>query len=128
MAIDINTYKNFEKNNKNIYVSDFKNRNDRTLIFGYTVEKYSFHVYLKNNMLHICIYNDQNKIIYYDTSEYFNVDHLSPSKRSYPESFDEEFLKIALDKTDIWSFNPTKYDNSRYERVKDVQFHGKIKD
>lgn len=84
---------------KLIEVEDLVNQNDRTLLYGYTLERKTFHVYLKNQNIYTVVYET-------DYSEYTpkpknmrqieiitNHDYV-PSKRLYPERCDYEFCRL----------------------------------
>jgi hypothetical protein len=84
--------------------SDLVNKKDRTLLYGYTIERDTFHVYLKNKFIHIHIYG-------WDTDDLqrgkftkitkrgrvLPVEELIPNKRVYPAKSDYEFCKKLLD-------------------------------
>jgi hypothetical protein len=71
-----------------------------TLVYGYTVERDTFHVYAKDGMLHRFIYrtylsNDVH-VIAYEAREAFEAVELSPSKAIYWQRSDFEFcMRLA---------------------------------
>ena len=98
-----------------------KDKTDRTLLYGYDLDRSTVHVYLLHGEIKIHRYGrdyDDNKVL-----DSFGFENL-PSKRVYPESTDSEFLKLLF-KQDIWpSF--TTYDEKRYLKTKDRKFVGEI--
>lgn len=92
-----------------------------TLLWGYTCERYSFHVYIKDGLLHRLIYStSESKVIDHISGESLKAEDLHPDKRIYPEATSFDFI-IALYKA---GQDPsiTRYDHERPER----QWHGKI--
>lgn len=80
-----------------ITVKDLVNKQDRTLLYGYTCSRETFHVYLKNLEIHTIIYQmdylthkpiNMREILVEDNYKYI------PDKRLYPETCDYEFLKL----------------------------------
>lgn len=72
-----------------------KNQDDRTLLYGYTVARYTVHIYLKDGSVYGVAYKryditDSGGIII-DTSSIANI---IPSKRTYPECSDYEFCML----------------------------------
>jgi hypothetical protein len=87
-----------------ITADDLKNKSDRTLLYGYTCERHTFHVYIKDKEIHVIIYDNdytgENKVK--NVREFIpkgNRDFV-PDKRLYPEACDYEFCSI-LRKMDI---------------------------
>lgn len=74
---------------------------DRTLLFGYTLERETFHVYLKDKTIHTIIYklryrNDDMVGVPMDMREIFvgsNRDYV-PDKRLYPAKCDYMFCTL----------------------------------
>lgn len=91
-------------------IHDLANRRPRTLIFGYTVDRNTFHVYLgAHDLIHVLIYSelwapeDSNEnqprflILSHTAGENGGVtdnSQFTPSKRIYPESCDLEFCQV----------------------------------
>lgn len=83
-----------------ICVEDLKpNLKDRTLLYGYTCERETFHVYLKDEEIHVvAYYNDYSsdkvkpknirEIVVKTNNEFV------PDKRLYPETCDYDFCKL----------------------------------
>jgi len=107
----------------------FFNLNPRTLLYGYTCARNTFHVYFDNKCyVNKFIYDFvYDKILFHKRYEILtNVDlkDLVPDKRVYPESMDYEFLLILLTNQVYVPF--TCYNEPRFEQVKNLQYHGEV--
>ncbi|HUS50109.1 MAG TPA: hypothetical protein VMZ91_08080 [Candidatus Paceibacterota bacterium] len=96
-------YSSLENFSNIICPSDLKNQKDRTLVYGYDLERNTFHLYLKDNLFHRIIYNDKisDKIPTTIIDEDYNLENIElhgciPSKRVYPECSDSDFCKILI--------------------------------
>jgi hypothetical protein len=67
--------------------SMLKNQQNRTLIWGYTLERMDFHVYLKNGDIYIYV---EGQPLVEESTVTSNLWYV-PSKRAYPECCDYEF-------------------------------------
>lgn len=103
--------------------SDFLNKENRTLLYGYEINRSTTHIYMLNEEIHYLNYDFKKEIKIYETLKAFTDVHI-PSKRSYPESTDPEFLKLAIENGIEICF--TTYDEKRYEKIKDDIFQGDI--
>lgn len=75
----------------------FIDSKEGTLLWGYTCERYSFHVYLKDNKIHRLIYNKtENKILDYICGDELKAEDLYPDKRTYPEATSYDFMMALL--------------------------------
>lgn len=89
---------------------------DRTLLYGYTCERKTFHVYLKNMKIHVVVYNvdySGNKprpVNMREIEVHSNQDYI-PDKRLYPETCDYRFCKL-LKRYGLW-LPFTTYDEKR---------------
>jgi len=106
-----------------ISVTDLIDRRDRTLIYGYTLDRYTFHVYLKGGKIHRYIYSEYVNVEGYD--EYIcgaglPVKSVIPDKRIYPAKSDYEFCKILMKGGEFLSF-------TTFENENDDQYKGQIK-
>lgn len=101
-----------------IKVGDLKNMNDRTLIWGYDLERNSFHVYMKDDTLFKVVYSYLDILICSVQGESLDVAACIPSKRIYPEASDLEFCEILMKRGQTLPF--TTFDEKREER----QYHG----
>ena len=97
-----------------IEVSDLINRSDRTLIYGYTCDRETFHVYLKEEMFHKIIYNHSYKLVsdegeinprviqleVIETESFYSAapNKFIPNKRVYPERCDYELCNLLKNK------------------------------
>ena len=86
-------------NNELVTDSDLYNLNDRTLLYGYTCDRETLHVYLKDGGIHTVIYKLRgfnDGVADYDIREVnvkSNEDYVQ-SKRLYPNACDFEFCKL----------------------------------
>jgi hypothetical protein len=95
---------------------------DRTLLYGYTVEKHTFHVYLKDGLIHRVIYNQRDEVLDYQAHATWEAPSLVPDKRAYPERTDAGFARLMLHhRIDI---HYMKFNQDRYDCFKDRKFHG----
>jgi len=78
-----------------ITINKLKDKSDRTLLYGYTCNRDTWHVYIKNGDIHTIIYrpkeNPEERIVR------CNFDYV-PSKRLYPECCDYEFCRLLNEK------------------------------
>ena len=109
-----------EEKLKVITVSDLINKKDRTLLYGYTCTRETFHVYLKTMKIHVVIYQNyygcgiakpknMREIIVES-----NIDYI-PDKRLYPEACDFEFCKLLKEKDFHLPF--TNFNNDRETNI-----------
>lgn len=83
-----------EKQNPNsdlIKGSELKNQESRTLIYGYDLDRNTFHVYLKNGEIMTVMYDFDGEVTPVRVDGNFGF---VPSKRVYPESCDYEFCML----------------------------------
>lgn len=120
---------------KSIYISDLKNKKSRTLLYGYTDDRYSWHLYLnKDKNFKFIMYssdyswnNDTSAIVSILNFEHIitNVQNLTARvKRLYPESCDYEFCVLA--KQNGMPLNFVHFDVKRQDQVNRLQYHGKL--
>lgn len=76
-----------------IHVSDVLGP-DRTLVYGYTIDRNTFHAYKKDNELVVVIYDYGGNLIFRDKGSALEADVFVPSKRAYPERCDYPFALI----------------------------------
>lgn len=97
--------------------SDLHDKSDRTLLYGYTCSRSTFHVYMKNQEIHTLIYKrglDNKPVDLRERTVTCNREYL-PDKRLYPETCDYEFCKLLKDAGYNLPF--TCWDNEREEDV-----------
>jgi len=74
-----------------IAVNDLNDMSDRTLLYGYTCDRDTWHVYLKNNQIISVIYKYKKQP---ERMDIYSNEHYVPDKRLYPECCDYEFCKL----------------------------------
>ena len=91
---------------KTVFAGEFATM-DRTLIYGYTVERDTFHVYAKDGELHKFIYRTERPkhggdfdrvlvVVLYERRRTYEAQELSPSKAIYWERSDFDLcMKLA---------------------------------
>ncbi|MGJ4945150.1 hypothetical protein ACQR1W_31635 [Bradyrhizobium sp. HKCCYLS1011] len=66
----------------------------RTLLYGYNVDRLSWHVYQLDGWLHHAIYmGDNGRAEFHDCGDKLLASSLSPNKRLYPEACDFAFCR-----------------------------------
>ena len=90
----------------------------RTLLFGYTCNRNTFHVYVKNNLINILEHDYDKYVVSHQVSDQFAVSALVPNKRVYPERTEKNFAQLLLNRGASFSF--TTYT----EGVKKAAFYG----
>ena len=100
-------------------VDDLNNKQNRTLLYGYTCNRETWHVYLKDEVIYTVMYGGYDNI---DISEVYvktNNDYI-PNKRLYPECCDYEFCKLLKEYEVFIPF--TTYNKEREYS----QYYGKL--
>lgn len=101
-----------------ITAKHLKNKEDRTLIYGYDCDRNTFHVYLKDEQIHILKYNSREV---FPKLEAFSNDDYVPNKRVYPEYSDFEFCKLLKEQDIHISFlsysEPAKEPNPYFGKI-----------
>lgn len=60
---------------------------DRTLLRGYTCDRDTWHVYLKDGDIHLLVYSYPDVVVRHEARDsWMNPEDLVPDKRVYPES------------------------------------------
>lgn len=78
---------------KFITAKDLTNKQNRTLLYGYTLERNTWHVYLKDNAIYTVVYGykeEPKECIVKDNFDYI------PDKRVYPAKSDYEFCSLLI--------------------------------
>lgn len=70
---------------------DLSNQDDRTLLYGFDVDRNTWHIYLKNSQIFALYYTQEGELSELTITE--NSDYV-PNKRLYPERCDYEFCKL----------------------------------
>lgn len=102
-----------------IELTMMQDRFDRTLLWGYTTERCSWHVYLQNRQIHHIVYDWNDEIHFQASGVRFESESLVPNKRLYPEACDAEFCGLLLQQGINLPF--TTWDDRRLP----LQFHGR---
>lgn len=95
-----------------ITANDLVDKADRTLLYGYTCSRDTFHVYLKNGEIETVVYGYNQSPDVYEVHS--NHDYV-PNKRVYPEDCDVEFAKLLRECGVEIAF--THYSANRYIRL-----------
>ena len=106
-----------------VRVDELKNQEDRTLIWGYTMDRDSVHVYIKGGILYAYAYDNNKSEMWYKYGEELDIQEagIVPSKRLYPECCDKEFCELLYGKGESLPF--TTFNSKRELK----QFYGKVK-
>jgi len=106
-----------------ISIKDLKNKSSRTLLWGYTTDRRSHHVYIADGKLHVYVYVYGGRIEpeyrYYD-SGVLKLSSVVPNKRLYPEACDYEFCLLLKEKNIYLPF--TTFNSEREHK----QYHGTV--
>lgn len=94
------TLKSLRCDNEVITVSDVSEETaegliDRTLLYGYTPSRFTWHVYLKDERIHKLIYANREPVTH-DRFESVEPKILIPNKRLYPEACDYSFCALLI--------------------------------
>ena len=98
-------------------ITALRSKNDHTLIWGYTVDRESFHVYLKDGVIYKVIYDYKCEPVNLPVNSMYDV---IPCKRAYPEACDYDFCRYIKAIGGAIPF--TGYNEEREEK----QFHGEV--
>lgn len=113
--------KNIKSIDNMITIEDLKNKEDRTLLYGYTCDRWDWHVYIKNKEIKSVIYwfrgEDMREIEIKYNEMYV------PDKRLYPEFCDYEFCSL-LQKKDVSLPFTVFEEGNKTKELK--QYYGKI--
>jgi hypothetical protein len=108
---------------------ELSNLEDRTLLFGYTCDKETHHVYLKDQEIHVVRYPHNEPRYPHIEPPYLllvktNQDFI-PNKRVYPAASDLEFIQLLQSKSDLYiSF--TTWSQRQYDIALSETYYGKI--
>lgn len=61
---------------------------DRTLVFGYTLDRDTVHAYLRDGEIHVVHYSHDRRLLHHVHGEEVAAADLVPSKRAYPNTTD----------------------------------------
>jgi hypothetical protein len=100
---------------------------DRTLAFGYTADRDTWHLYLAGGLLHRLVYDGRRgTVVHQQQSEVWATSNLVPGKRLYPESTDERFARLMRARGHDLRFRD--FDARRHTSLRDRAFHGLVLD
>ncbi|MFB8290205.1 hypothetical protein [Kitasatospora purpeofusca] len=98
---------------------------DRTVLFGFTCERLSWHVYLADGQIHLATYDSQTaQVTVHQRREYWPAAELIPDKRVYPESTDWRFAQLMVARAIAVPYR--NWDESRARLWAPLAFHGLI--
>lgn len=101
----------------------------RTLLYGYTCGRDTFHVYLKDGLIHRLVYStagNEITIVEYDYFRAWDAHRLVPDKRVYPDSTDLLMARLLKDAGIDVPYLP--FDDKRHEYLKDEHVKGLIRE
>lgn len=97
--------KNFRLAEPVVSVSDLEDRTPRTLLYGYTCDRFTFHTYLgTDDLLHRVIYTSDRRVISEIHGQQLQSYLCRPDKRVYPNASDYQFCRLLLEKGETFSF------------------------
>ncbi|MFE9424366.1 hypothetical protein ACFYNO_15510 [Kitasatospora sp. NPDC006697] len=100
---------------------------DRTLAYGYTTQRVSWHCYLHSGNIHVLSYSGPTgAVVSHHARPSWDVAELTPGKRVYPESVDAGFARLLLERGQELPF--ARFDEKRHARVAALTFHGALWD
>ncbi|MFJ2662570.1 hypothetical protein [Arthrobacter koreensis] len=70
---------------------------NRTLAYGYDVDRNTFHVYVHEGSLYVLTYSSRGEIISNNSGPELQAQLLRPNKRVYPQYTDGRFARIMRD-------------------------------
>lgn len=105
-----------------------------TLLYGYTCTLFEepssdFHVYLKGGLIHRLLYRElahEIEVVEYDAFHAWDAHRLIPDKRVYPECTSVLMARLLRDAGVEVPF--TRFDEKRYERLRDETFQALIRE
>lgn len=78
-----------------VTIDDLYDKSDRTLIYGYTCDRETHHVYIKDDVIHVALYDGIDKTPLGSVVVTCNQDYI-PNKRVYSARSDFEFCALLL--------------------------------
>lgn len=104
-------------------VEDLQDKRPRTLLYGYTLERDTFHLYLgADAQLHRVIYDHHNAVTQYKTGAELPLEDCFPDKRAYPARCDYEACSRLVAAGVRISF--TGYDPAESARSEEPLWYG----
>jgi hypothetical protein len=100
---------------KKVSIQDLLNKEERTLLYGYTCDRDTFHIYLRSGELHKIIFkHNEHKPSVHKHGQELPLEGIVPNKRLYPEACDFEFC-VLLSSVGI-NLPFTTFDESREKK------------
>ena len=105
--------------NKEIRGKDLVDQTDRTLLYGYTCDRATFHVYLKEGIIYKAVYfkGRENLPQMLLSEDEIPLSGYVPDKRLYPDGCDIEFCKLLKARGVVLYF-------TAYTEAEPRQFYG----
>lgn len=90
-------------------VNDLTDQSERTLVYGYNLNRKTFHVYLKDGVIHRVVYSGGSsatpaRVDSRKSDVEWDPADLAPTKRAYPERCDFEFATLLKSKGVVLPF------------------------
>jgi hypothetical protein len=106
---------------KRVYLKELTNKKDHTLLYGYTCERETFHVYIRHGEIHKIIFDsNSHKPRVHEHGDSLSLHGIVPDKRLYPEACDFEFCELLMKMGVSLPF--TTWDEKREEKT----FHSHV--
>jgi hypothetical protein len=108
-----------------ISVDELEGLREGTLLYGYTCDRDSFHVYLTDGLLHRFVYSYDGTRTSYVAGTSLPARDIVPNKRVYPEPTSVELVRL------LWARGVdvplTRYSDERAALAMGHAWHGKVK-
>lgn len=111
-----------------VLVTELTNLEDRTLLWGYTSDRNSFHVYLKDGILNKVIYNFDRHLLRHEEGVDLNIEGITPDKRIYPSSCDFEFCTLLRSKDVYLPFTTFSEEKIQETFYGEIMVNGELQD
>lgn len=99
-------------------------KSQRTLLYGYDVERETWHIYLDGGHIHRFVYNSREVIDHQHFEHWPFAQALVPNKRLYPERTDYWFANLLKRKHAHLTFTNWKPESDREPEPAYGAFHG----
>lgn len=106
---------------KIISIEDLKDDSDRTLLYGYTCTRDTWHTYIENKQIYVVIYEFEREPKQLRVES--NYDFV-PDKRLYPERCDYDFCRLLKNSRVELPF--TTWTDEWTEDVENQKYYGKV--
>lgn len=85
---------------------------DRTLLYGYSIDRHSWHVYVQGGEIHLCVYASDGWVEEHTAAETWPARNLIPDKRVYPHATEAGFARLLLSRGVSIPFTTFRDDNA----------------